>query len=233
MSEENANIAWFKNLFTKESSTENIILFIKNIFKLEQIIKIDIIKTLENTIDVNSFNFTRIDVLDGLNILECIIKNIETNEKNIEVFLNDNQSFLKKYNINTNIFNNVLFQNMSFSSILHILSIIGQKKNNQLIQEKDLCSIVKTVPDIVCNNTVVLADLINEVASLCITTSTRSEIKIHVNDLNDIRISIDTASLINNIRELLKSNDNLSDIVGKSYNIEISSKLTQGIMNHK
>lgn len=227
------DIEWFKNVFTFESSTTDIIEFIKKIFELEKTLKIDVIKTLENSIDVNNYNFTRIDVKDGIRMVECILSKIRSNEYGIETFLSENKLFFQKYNINPDILNNKMFENFSFSNVMHVISIIGQKKNRQMIQEGDLCDIIKVAPDIISSNSVALADLVNELASLCITTPSKAEIKIQINSPTDIRISIDTASLINNIREALKSNaEKLSSVYGKMFNIEISNKLTNGILNH-
>lgn len=234
MSETVTDIEWFKNVFTADSSTKDIIEFIKKIFELEKMLKIDVVKTLENSIDVNHYNFTRIDVKDGIKLIECIVTKISNNEHGIETFLAENQAFFQKYNINSNFLNNKLFENFSFSRVMHIITIIGKKKNRQMIEEGDLCDIINVVPDIVSSSSVALADLVNELASLCITSPTKSEIKIQINSPTDIRVSVDTASLINNIRESLKSNvDNLSSVYGKMFNIEISNKLTKGIMNHK
>jgi len=233
MSETVTDIEWFKNVFTTDSSTKDIIEFIKKIFELEKMLKIDVIKTLENSIDVNHYNFTRIDVTDGINLIECILTKIVNNEHGIEKFLAENQHFFLKYNINSNLINNKMFENFSFSGVMHVISIIGKKKNRQMIQEGDLCDIINIAPDIVTSSSVALADLVNELASLCITSPSKSEIKIQINSPSDIRVSIDTASLINNIRESLKLNvDNLSSVYGKMFNIEISDKLTKGIMNH-
>lgn len=235
MSEIATDIEWFKNVFTFESSTKDIIEFIKKIFELEKTLKIDVIKTLKNTIDVNNYNynFMRIDVNDGIQIIDCILEKIQNNEYGIENFLAENKHFFLKYNISPSILDHKMFQNFSFSNVVHILSIIGQKKNRQMIEEDDLCGIIKAAPDIISSNSVALADLVNELASLCITSPSKSEIKIQINSPTDIRISIDTASLINNIRESLKANaDKLNNVYGKMFNIEISNKLTLGIVNH-
>lgn len=233
MSDTVTDIEWFKHVFTSDSSTQDIIEFIKKIFELEKMLKIDVVKTLENSIDVHNYNFTRIDVKDGIKLIECILLKIGNNEHGIEKFLVDNTHFFQKYNINSSFINNKLFENFSFSGVMHIVSIIGQKKNRQMIQEGDLCDIIKVAPDIVTSSSVALADLVNELASLCITSPSKSEIKIQINSPTDIRVSIDTASLINNIRESLKSNaDGLQSVYGKMFNIEISNKLTKGILNH-
>lgn len=225
------NISWFKSIFTDDSSVEDIIDFIKNVFELEKHLKFDIVKTLESIFDTSDYNFVRIDVKDAKSVISYILKHIKDENSCFESFLNDNNILFKKYNINIDFLKQDILKKLSLVNAMQIITIIGQKRNYQMLREKDLYNVVKIIPSVINKEAIVYAELINELSALCVTKPSKSEINIQINSIDDVCVSIDTVSMINNLRENLKRNPALlNKLVGKTYNIEITSKLANKIL---
>lgn len=232
--EQNRHIEWFKNLFTEDSSTEDIVTFIKKVFELEKKLKIDVVSFLENS----NLNLpVKIDVNDGLYVIDFVSTQFESDCNGamvVETFVRENKGLLQKYNLDASRIEGLVkshLSDLSFSEVMNVLSVFEQKRTRQMVHENDLRDVIKSMPKLIRSETVAAADLLNELASLCIATSSKSEIKVVINNVDDVRISVDTASMINNIRNAIRDypSDELAKLKGKSFNIEISTKLVKSI----
>lgn len=237
--DQHRHVEWFRNLFTEDSNTDDIILFIKNVFELEKRLKIDIINFLENShLNLKKLPL-KIDVKDGLYVVDFISTRLDSDSNGAEViahFVRENKHLMEKYNLDCGHLEALVkrhLSDLSFSQVMNVVSVFEQKRNRQMIHENDLRNVIKCAPKLIRSETVAAADLLNELASLCITTSSKSEIKVVINDIDDVRISIDAASMINNIRNAIMNHyaDELSNLKGKSFNVEISNKLVKSIFN--
>ena len=231
-----AHLEWFRTAFTDDSPTEDIIEFIKTVFDLEKALHVNIIRYVEETVKASDLAPIKFDIKDALFVVNYIKDNLEKNDNGAQVidrFVLDYPHMLKKYNIDVAFFQRITrshLDKLSFPQIMQVLSVYEQKRNRQMIREADLCNAVKLMPSVVRRETVAAAEMLNEMASLCVTAPSKSEIKIQVLGPNDIRVSIDTASLLYNIREAIRSHTgSLNNIQSKIFNIEISNKLVKTI----
>jgi len=233
-----AHLEWFRTAFTDDSSAEDIIVFIKKVFELEKALHLDVIKSLEGSIKASDIAPCKIDVKDALFVVDYVKDNMQKGDNGAQVidqFIVDYPNLLQKYSIDPSFVQRIArahLSGLSFSQIMQVLAVYEQKRNRQLVREADLRNAVRLVPNVVRNETVAAADMLNEMASLCVTAPSKSEIKIQVFGPNDIRVSIDTASMLHNIREALRANASaLGGIDGKVFNIEISNKLVKTLCN--
>lgn len=232
---------WCRNAFSNDSATEDIATFMSKLFEIEKRLKLDVVKSLE----AMSFNANdlpvKIDVLDGIFVADYVLDNLEKDNDNglqvVESFVAENRHIIEKYGVNVDVFMRIArmhMKSMSFKEIMNIFSVYEQKRTRQLLNTTDLCNIVKTVPNIISTETIAVADLLNELASLCVSNPGKAEIKIQINSPNDIRLSVDTASMLHNIREGIMKNsvDSLESLSGRTFNIEISNKLVKNLFQH-
>lgn len=229
-----AHLDWFKTAFTDDSSAEDIIEFIKRVFDLEKALHLDVVRSLETSIQASDIAPCKIDIKDALFLTSYIKDNLDKGDNGAQVidrFVKDYPDLLKKYAIDASLVQRLTrthLSKLSFPQIMQVLSVYEQKRNRQLVREADLRNMVKLVPSVVRGETVAAADMLNEMASLCATAPSKSEIKIQVFGPNDIRVCVDTASLLHNIREALRDNaESLGRMEGKVFNIEISNKLVR------
>lgn len=235
-------LRWFKTLFTEDSSTEDVVVFLSKVFELEKAMGIDVVKSLEKSFSGGVDIPFHIDVKDGLFMVDYILRNLEDGNKNgmqvVESFVCEHGHLLRKYDIQVDALLRMAksqMSNLKFQEIMHIFTVFEQKRNNQMLKTTDLCTVVTSVPHIIRSETLVAANLLNDLASLCITNPSKSEIKIQINGPTDVRVSIDTASMLHNIREgiLRQPPDILQSLAGKTYNIEISNKLVRNVCSQE
>lgn len=230
MSELESHNDVINNLFTHDSSTENIILFMKNVFEIEKKYNIDLVNFIKAFSGKITGTNLKLDVVDCLDI----VKSFNKNHLVLGSFLKENKKYFDKYNIDYKFFENYDLENISVESFMKLTSVYGKKRNYDMISEKDFQSIIPVIPTKLINpNIIAMSELMSEVASFYITKPSLSEITIHINDEDDVSVNIDVSMLLHNIRKSLKSNpEKLRLLKDKNFSIEISNKISKGIMQH-
>jgi hypothetical protein len=240
VSKEQRDHAWLKDLFTDESPTEDVITLVKNILSVERTLGFDVLGVCQNALNASGGLRKRLDVKDGLAIVEFLRTEVESTDDGPEIlrkFLDKHGHILRLHGFQTEYLQRLnesdALKGMTFREVMHVCGAYERRRGGEILPLKDLSKAVQLMPSLMRGEVVAAADMIQEMAALCITSPSKAEIRLHISegDLEDIRISIDTASLINNLRIALRAQgpDVLRAMAGRTFNIEVSSKLAKSL----